>query len=138
MDRYRISRNKITVAEYQQLRKTTSWFQLEDSVVEKSLKNDLFSVTICDDEKRVGMGRVVGDGAIYFYVQDIIVIPEYQGRGIGKMIMEAVEAYLSESAYNNSFVGLMAAQGVAGFYNNFGYSERDIDRPGMSKLIIKR
>ena len=50
MDRYRISRNKITVAEYQQLRKTTSWFQLEDSVVEKSLKNDLFSVTIYDDE----------------------------------------------------------------------------------------
>jgi GNAT superfamily N-acetyltransferase len=137
MDRYRIIRNKITVAEYQLLRHTTNWFQIEDSVVEKSLNNDLFSVTIYDDKKLIGMGRVVGDGAIYFYVQDIIVIPEYQGRGIGKLIMNTIEAYLSESAYNNSFVGLMAARGVAGFYYNFGYKERDNERPGMSKLIKK-
>ncbi|MCR5501527.1 MAG: GNAT family N-acetyltransferase [Lachnospiraceae bacterium] len=30
----------------------------------------------------VGMGRLVGDGVMYWYLQEIVVLPEYQGRGI--------------------------------------------------------
>lgn len=83
------------------------------------------------------MGRIVGDGAIYFYIQDIIVIPSYQGRGIGLLIMNEIEAYLEENAFNNSFIGLMAADGVQKFYHKFGYLERAETQPGMSKLMKK-
>ena len=137
MEDFRIEKNKLTVQEYQTLRHTTDWFQLDDETVGKSLESDLFSICIYSGDLIIGMGRIVGDGAIYFYIQDIIVVPEMQGKGIGKMIMDEIEDYLQKNAFHNSFVGLMAASGVEKFYHQFGYKTRDADKPGMSKLIKK-
>ena len=120
-DTFKIEKRNIKTVEYQALRKTTGWDMLDDSIVEKALKNDLFSLCIYDKEKLVGMGRVIGDGFIYFYIQDIIVIPEYQKKGVGKLIMENIEEYLSEATNNNSFIGLMAAVDVKDFYTKFDY-----------------
>ncbi len=133
----RIEKRKISVEEYQTIRATTGWDMLGDSVVSQGMNNDLFSVLAFDGDKLVGIARIVGDGAIYFYVQDVIVVPEYKGKGIGKMLMSEVEAFLSENTNNNSFVGLMAAEGVKEFYYKYGYSERPESRPGMYKMIKK-
>ena len=35
-------------------------------------------ITVYDDDKPIGMGRIVGDGAVIRYIQDLIIIPEYQ------------------------------------------------------------
>ncbi len=137
MENIKIERRRLKVDEYQALRGTTDWFTVDDEVVEKSLKNDLFTVCVFDRKTLVGMGRIVGDGAIYFYIQDVIVIPSYQGKGIGVLIMNEIEEYIEENAFNNSFIGLMAADGVKKFYHKFGYLERAETRPGMSKLIKK-
>lgn len=137
MENIRIERRRLTVDEYQYLRGTTNWFKIEDKAVEKSIENELFSVCVYDGQKIVGMGRIVGDGAIYFYIQDIIVIPSYQGKGLGVRIMNEIETFLLENAYNNSFIGLMAADGVLEFYHKFGYEKRDDTKPGMSKLMKK-
>ena len=137
MEQYKIERHKLSVAEYQYLRHTTDWFQLDDQTIEKSLEAELFSVSIYSEDKIIGMGRVIGDGAIYYYIQDIIVVPQYQGKGIGRLIMKEIEDFLYRNATNNSFVGLMAASGVEGFYHKFGYNTREADKPGMSKLIRK-
>lgn len=110
---------------------------LDDGVVKMALENDLFSIIIFDGNLPVGMGRVIGDGGIYFYIQDIIVHPEYQKSGIGKLIMERIEAFLSKSAPKNAFIGLMAAEGVKEFYHKFGYKERPENGPGMFKRISK-
>ncbi len=74
-DDFRLKIRKIRVEEYQSLRKTTSWDLIEDNIVKTALENDLFSICVYDNEKLIGMGRVIGDGAIYFYIQDIIVTP---------------------------------------------------------------
>ena len=137
MENLRIEKRRLKVDEYQALRGTTDWFTIDDEAVEKSLGNDLFSVCVFDNRTLVGMGRIVGDGAIYFYIQDIIVIPGYQRKGIGELIMNEIEAYLEENAFNNSFIGLMAADGVQKFYHRFGYVERADTQPGMSKLMRK-
>ena len=42
-----------------------------------ALNNSLFTVSIYEDEKLIGFGRVVGDGAITFAVSDIMVDREY-------------------------------------------------------------
>lgn len=137
MNNYSLKTGKLKVDEYQSLRKTTGWDMLDDKVVKRALENDLFSVCVYDNKAPVGMGRVIGDGAIYFYIQDIIVAPEYKGKGIGKLIMEHVEQYINKTANNNSFIGLMAAVGVKEFYYKFGYKERPDNRPGMYKTIKK-
>ena len=67
----------------------------------------------------------------------IIRIESIIGEGIGKLIMDNIEKFLNREANNNSFVGLMAAEGTKDFYNMFGYIERPENRPGMFKMIKK-
>ena len=61
---------------------------------EAALRTGLFSVTAFCEGKAVGMGRFVGDGAMYWYIQDMAVLPEYQGRGIGKAARSSPEPSL--------------------------------------------
>jgi GNAT superfamily N-acetyltransferase len=133
----RVKKGVISTQDYQKLRATTGWDMFHDKVVERSLSADLFSVSIYDGEDIIGCGRVIGDGLMYFYIQDIIVSPEYQKKGIGTKIMLEIEKFLKKRTVNNSFIGLMAARGVREFYRKFGYSERSPERPGMCKIVKK-
>lgn len=137
MENYRIEKRKIKALEYQTLRQTTGWNPVDNDAVKKALEQDLFSVCVLDNDKVVGIGRVIGDGAIYFYIQDVIVDPDHQGKGIGKLIMDRIEDYLAKETSQNSFIGLMAAQGVTHFYEQFGYKKRPDNSPGMFKIIKK-
>lgn len=137
MSHYIVEIRNLKVTEYQSLRNTTGWASLEDDIVNVALEKDLFSICVLDNEKTIGIGRIIGDGAIYFYIQDVIVLPEYQNKGIGKLIMDQIELYLRDNANNNSFVGLMAAEGVRKFYTKYGYLERPASRPGMFKIVKK-
>ena len=120
-----------TVEEYQNLRKAVGWYVVNDEATATGLSNSLYSVCLFHDEQMVGCGRMIGDSGIYYYVQDIIVLQEFQGKGGGRMIMDAVMEFLRTHAAPNSFVGLMAAKDVSGFYLQYGFAERPADRPGM-------
>ncbi|MCO6480722.1 MAG: GNAT family N-acetyltransferase [Phaeodactylibacter sp.] len=129
-----VERRIPTVEEYQTLRNSTGWDELADAAVEKGLSNSIFCACAIHQGAIIGMGRLVGDNAVYFYVQDVIVLPEFQGRGVGKAIMQEIERYLEKNAPRNAFIGLMAAAGIKKFYRQFGYVERGEDRPGMYKI----
>ncbi|MGC9529515.1 MAG: GNAT family N-acetyltransferase [Candidatus Bipolaricaulaceae bacterium] len=81
--------------------------------------------------RAVGMARLVGDGAIYAYLQDVIVLPEMQGRGIGRQMVMAALAWLQANFPPEGTVGLMAAPGAAGFYRHLGFRRRPRRAPGM-------
>jgi ribosomal protein S18 acetylase RimI-like enzyme len=119
------------VADYQNLRKAVGWYSAGDEPTSRGLQNSLYSVCAFDEERIVGCGRIIGDAGIYYYIQDIIVHPDYQGRGIGRMIMDSIMAFLRENAQENCFIGLMAAKGVIGFHEKYGFTVRPSDRPGM-------
>ena len=122
------------VDEYQLLRGSTGWETLSDEAVKKGMQGSLFSVCFTVGGKIAATGRIVGDGAVYFYIQDVIVLPDFQRTGLGDMVMEELEAWLLDNAYENSFIGLMASEGVKKFYVRFGYQERAENKPGMYKL----
>ncbi len=128
---YRIEFKNPTPIEYDKIRNTTAWDKLDLKTIKKGLEKSLFSVCLYDIDKLIGVGRIVGDGSIYFYIQDIIVIPEYQGKGFGKIIMNEVMQYLNDNANHNSFIGLMAVEGVEKFYHKFGFKTRTTSRSGM-------
>ncbi len=117
-----------TSAEYNQMREDTGWGQYCVQTTEKALANSLFSVCARQNGQLVGYGRVVGDGAIIFYIQDVIVLEEYQNTGIGSEIMRRIFSYISSVAVRNSIVGLLSAIGKEGFYERFGF----IPRPNES------
>ncbi|GIP27231.1 N-acetyltransferase [Paenibacillus sp. J23TS9] len=115
-----------TIAEYINLCNAVGWKAFMNfEVAEESLNQSLFGVVIQYKDEIVGMGRVVGDGKIYFYIQDIAVMPEHQSKGIGSMIMEAISEYLNENAPEKSFIGLFAAKGKEPFYNKYGFNKHD-------------
>ncbi len=133
-DEYILVERPPTVEEYQRLREAVGWESVDAEATETGLRNALFSVCLIHKHEVIGCGRVVGDGGIYFYIQDIIVLPEFQGEGLGRRIMDAVMGYLRSHAHSNAFIGLMAAKAVSGFYEKYGFAERPPDRPGMFRI----
>ena len=119
---------------YARLRDAVGWNEVDAAGVAEGLRATLFSVCFELYGETIGCGRVVGDGGIYFYLQDVIVTPEQQGRGYGRLIMGALMGFLDRTSRPGAFVGLMAAQGVAAFYERYGFVPRPEGRPGMYRV----
>ncbi|OHU86664.1 MULTISPECIES: GNAT family N-acetyltransferase [Pseudoalteromonas] len=117
--------------EFISLRSKVGWTNPEPEVVKKSLDNSLFHVCVLSGSNLVGCGRVVGDGAMYFYIQDVIVDPSYQKQGLGKLIMSAIESFVADKAVCGATVALLAAFGKERFYEQFGYVARDGNALGL-------
>ena len=123
-----------TVEEYQALRRAVGWAEVDAQAVAHGLAAGLFSICLLHEGAVIGCGRVVGDGGIYLYVQDVIVLPPYQRRGLGRRIMAAIMDFVARQARRNTYVGLTAAEGKAPFYHPYGFVERPPSRPGMYQL----
>jgi ribosomal protein S18 acetylase RimI-like enzyme len=94
----------------------------------------LYSVCAVEDDKVIGFARLVGDGGLYFYLQDVIVLPAHQRKGVGSALVERLLAFLGSTALPGAFIGLMAAKGASDFYRRYGFAERPEGRPGMFRL----
>jgi GNAT superfamily N-acetyltransferase len=135
MEDYTLIEKAPSVEDYLRLRETVGWGRTPEDPTGAGMRNSLFWVTAMAGNDVVGCGRLIGDGGIYYYVQDIIVSPSHQKRGIGKAIMQSIMQYVSANACEGAFVGLMAAQNVAAFYYQFGFVERPPDRAGMYQYV---
>ena len=70
-------------------------------------------------EKQVGFGRVVSDFATFAYVGDVFVAADYRGRGIGKMVMEAMESHANLQGLRR---WLLATKDAHGLYEQYEFS----------------
>jgi GNAT superfamily N-acetyltransferase len=131
---YAAERRVPTVAELRDLHESAAWDDLpdDDDAVARGLAASLFGIVVIRAGRTVAAARVVGDGALYFYVQDVVVLPAHQGRGLGTFLMEEVMAYLRATARPKAFVALFAATGRGGFYRRYGFRTRPLDEPGMA------
>jgi GNAT superfamily N-acetyltransferase len=82
----------------------------------------------------IAMGRVIGDGFITFYIQDIIVWKEFQRKGIGTNIMKRIMEYLSRVATEEAIIGLFAAKGKESFYEKFNFIPRPNEEFGKGMI----
>jgi ribosomal protein S18 acetylase RimI-like enzyme len=82
------------------------------------------------------MARVIGDGGLTYYIQDVIVLPACQRQGLGTRLMDAVMAYLCANAHPGSVIGLMAAHGKEPFYQKYGFVARPTERLGCGMTIF--
>ncbi|MBU2552514.1 MAG: GNAT family N-acetyltransferase [Proteobacteria bacterium] len=67
-------------------------------------------------DRLIGMARALCDGRYQAAVYDVVLLPEYQGRGLGREIMRRL---LDQLPVRN--VILYAAPGREGFYEKFGF-----------------
>ncbi|RAP75957.1 GNAT family N-acetyltransferase [Paenibacillus montanisoli] len=123
---YTVVKRTPTLAEYKELCTAVGWRDFMNfEAAEHSLAKSIFGVVVQYDGETVGMGRIVGDGSIYFYIQDIAVRPEHQGKGIGSLIMDTIRAYIEDHAPDKAFIGLFASQGKEAFYNKYVFQKHD-------------
>ena len=64
----------------------------EPKILEKAIKNSLEVLTLWDGEILVGLARTVGDVATICYLQDILILNSYQGKGLGTRLLDQVLA----------------------------------------------
>ncbi|GGF80331.1 GNAT family N-acetyltransferase [Alteromonas lipolytica] len=118
-------------ADFAALRKQVGWKSPELPILQLSIESSLFWVTVYAGNQLIGTGRVVGDGAMYFYIQDVIVLPAVQGGGLGLQIMQRIQAYLAQACQPGTTVALLAAQGKEPFYAKLGFTARDGQSLGL-------
>lgn len=104
----------------------------------RALRGSLFDLTCFEGADLVGMGRIVGDGALYFYLQDVVLRPAWRGRGIGRQIVSRLRDEALARAETGATIGLMSARSKEGFYEKLGFQARPTDRlgAGMTRFVL--
>lgn len=109
--------------------------------IETALRGSVATFCAYNGEIPVGMARLLGDDGMSFYIKDFAVRPEYQGKGVGRLVMTAIEEYIISHIPNGWAVSLelISSKGRELFYEKFGFEQRpcDWDGAGMFKMLRK-
>ena len=130
----------ITAEEYLGLRDRVGWvhFPLEEAQI--CVEKAYMVICVRDDEKAIGVARLLWDGGYIAFLSDVIVDSEYQGRGIGRKLVEACIQRLKDDMKPGYKVKmcLLSAKGKEPFYEKFGFEERPNDKlgSGMDQWIV--
>ena len=108
---------------YLRLRAAAGMHEKTREAASRALPNTLYGVQLQRDGELVGMGRVIGDNGCFFTIVDIAVAPEWQGQGLGKRIMTALDAWLQRNVPPSAYVTLVADGDAKYLYEKFGFVE---------------
>ena len=135
----RIKENVNNVNEFNLLYDLVGWGAYDEEISKKALNNTYYSVSIYDDNKIIGYGRLIGDSICFMYIHDVMVKPEYQNKKIGTTIMnkliEKIDGIKKENPYVRVYLG--ASKGKEGFYKKFGFVERQEADLGAGMIFNK-
>lgn len=134
-DPYELSVEVPTVETYLRLRPAAGLSTKPREAAVLSLPNTWHAVQIRHGGEPVGMGRVIGDGGCFFQVVDICVLPDHQGRGLGKRIMAELIGELQRRAPAGAYVSLIADGDARYLYEKFGFRETAPASVGMHRTV---
>ena len=135
-----IKENTLTAEEFHQLFTSVGWEAPSLEQIQVALNNSLCSFSIYEESKLVGMARLLGDYAMSYYVKDFAILPDAQGKGVGRKLMEYVIQYIENQIDIGWGVSLelISSKGNEKFYSKFGFEERpcEWDSSGMFRMIF--
>lgn len=105
--------------------------------LEQAFHQSLFVMAAYDEDKLVGLIRVVGDGLTIVFIQDLLVYPQYQRQGIGRGLLQQMlerfkDVYQIQLATEQSDKNLT-------FYQELGFRrQEDFDCTGMIYALDKK
>lgn len=121
-----------TVDAFYQLFETTGWnrdYKFTRQELYHGLQASWYMVSAYDGEQLIGFGRVISDGIMHALITEMIVLPDYQGRGVGCEILR----YIKDQCFKHQIrdIQLFSAKGKTGFYEKYGFKRRPENGPGM-------
>lgn len=120
------------VDDYITLREAVGWGKLCDEQAQQGLLNSAYVIGCYENDKIIGSARIIWDKGYISYLADVMVMPEYQGMGIGCKMVEMAIAFMKsqiKSGWKIKMV-LVSAKGKEGFYRKFGFIERPNEDAG--------
>ena len=121
-----IKENIKNIDDFNSLYDAVGWEAYDYNITKQALDNTFYSVSIYDENKIIGYGRLIGDTICFMYIHDVMVLPEYQGQKIGTQIMNKLIDKVKEIKKENPDIRvyLGASKGKEEFYKKFGFIER--------------
>ena len=104
------------------LYKCAGWWEdhyIAEAFIPGMVKNSTCFAGAFDHDRMIGMGRAVSDNVSDAYIQDIVVLDEYRGRGIGGEIVKALIRELKAKGID--WIGLIGEPGTEEFYARLGF-----------------
>ena len=132
-----VFKNNISVNEFCQLRESVGFQKLTAEQAQIVLANTSFIVNAVYNNKSVGLVRVLTDMLTDAYITDVIVAPAFQGKGLGKQLMNHVLIHLKKYSVSNVKLAcsLYANPGKESFYEKFGFQKLPDGKYGYGMLL---
>ncbi len=127
-----------TFEEFNALSDSVGWGRTNIEIIKNALKHTIYSVCAYDDDKIVGFGRLIGDVTMFLYIQDVMVLPAYQGKQIGTAIMKHLIGKVNELKKDNPDIRtyLGASKGKEVFYKKLGFMTREEAGLGAGMVLF--
>ena len=130
MNSYTVKYNELNPEEFIQLWESV-WGQAPAvEQVKLAMENTLFRVSVFDNDQIVAMARVIGDKGMCYYIKDVVVKPEYQGHGIGRIMINELLKYIDANGVPGTDIAveLCAMPDKIPFYERFGFKANEAQR----------
>lgn len=133
MNDLKIRHNELTAEEFCEL-----WASVwgEPPSLEQTrlaMQHTLFRVSVFDGGILVAMARVIGDMGLDYYIKDVVVRPEYQHKGIGRLLIREIMQFIQKHGVKGTeiFVELCAMPDKMPFYEKLGFATNEAQRMKM-------
>lgn len=94
------------------------WGRERSLEVQRRAMENAICFGVFKDGVQVAFARVVTDKAVFAYLADVFVLPDFRGRGLSKWIMEAVDAHPDLQGLRRF---LLATRDAQGLYAKYGF-----------------
>lgn len=125
--------NNLLSSEYLEFINSVGWKNLKIEQVEKGLNNSMFKFKAVMNDQTVGMARLIGDFGCHGMLTDVVVHPNYQGKGIGeRLVTKIIESINNMLKPGDKFlIELLPSAGKREFYIKLGFKYKPENMDGM-------
>ncbi|MBQ5998896.1 MAG: GNAT family N-acetyltransferase [Treponema sp.] len=133
MSNYLIKHNELNAQEFISLWESVWGEAPSFEQVKLAMEHTLFRVSVFDGDKVIAMARMLGDLGMDYYIKDVVVRPEYQKKGLGRLLIQELMNFIKKNgiAGTNIFVELCAEPDKIPFYEKFGFDSNEDQRLKM-------
>lgn len=102
-------------------------------LLERAIEHSLCFGVYTENGRQIGFARVISDFATYAYLNDVYILEEYQGQGLGEWLLNCILEHPNLQGLKRFSLTTIDKQN---FYNRFGFKPLHFPERHMEKLPL--